>query len=249
MKKSFVVNVALFLFITFGFANSFAQTSQPSAKATAKCGDLSAVELGEGYNPIFIQTINTPNGGDLFVDVSLECGMTTNLRTTSRRISTAPWSCRLALRKAEVTLKVNVLVDGMEAEPGEIIFARRKYQSIAQFAGDISECISIETVEIEENEEIIEQDIIVVDQDCIQPETLELLLDTMTANSFTFIAPDLSSGKHTIVVQAKFIFAKDDGGCANIDDLVDAMAYLRSGSVTIERVRMIKEEDIVVDLE
>jgi hypothetical protein len=40
-----------------------------------------------------------------------------------------------------------------------------------------------------------------IDEDCLQPETLELVLDTMTATSFNFIETDLGSGVHTVEVQ------------------------------------------------
>jgi hypothetical protein len=245
MKKLSIVGLAFVLFITFGFDSAFAA----SAKATAKCGDISVVQLGEGYAPIFAQTIRTPNGGDLFIDVSLECGMMTNLKAMTRRI-------KRALTRAQGTVMVQVLVDGIEANPGEIIFARRDHNMITKFSGDISECITIEPVIPEEpeeppaeppEEEPIQEYIASINEECIQPATLELILATMTANSFNFIASDLSSGEHTIVVLAKVTYIKKtevDAGSAAKGAI---SAYLGNGSVTIEAVKMIKDEDVVME--
>lgn len=245
MKRLTIVSLAFVLFITFGFGSAFAA----SAKATAKCGDISVVQLGDGYTPIFTQTIRTPNGGDLFIDVSLECGMMTNLQVMTKR-------AKRALKRAEGTVMVRVMVDGMEADPGEIVFARRNHKMIAQFAGDMSECITIEPVIPEEpedppaeppEEEPIQEYIAVIDEECIQPATLELILDTMTANSFNFIASDLSSGEHTIIVQAKVSYIEKTQMDAGSNARGAVSAYLGNGSVTIEAVKMIKDEDVVME--
>ena len=245
MKKLSVVGLVFVLFITFGFDSAFAA----SAKATAKCGDISVVQLGKGYTPIFAQTIRTPNGGDLFIDVSLECGMMTNLKAMT-------WAVRRSLIRAQGTVMVQVLVDGIEADPGEIIFARRDHNMIAQFAGDISECITIEPVIPEEpedppvepsEEEPIQEYIASVDEECIQPAMLEQILATMTANSFNFIASDLSSGEHTIIVQAKVAYIKKTEVDAGSAAKGAVSAYLGNGSVTIEAVKMIKDEDVVME--
>ena len=245
MKKLFIASLAFVLSITFGFGSAFAQ----SAKATAKCGDISVVQLGDGYTPIFTQTIRTPNGGDLFIDVSLECGMMTNLKAMT-------WWVRRALTRAQGTVMVQVLVDGIEADPGEIIFARRDHKMIAQFSGDISECITIDPVIPEEpqespaeppEEEPIQEYIASIDEECVQPATLEQILATMTANSFNFIASDLSSGEHTIIVLAKVTYIKKTEVDAGSAAKGAVSAYLGNGSVTIEAVKMIKDEDVVME--
>ena len=66
---------------------------------------------------------------------------------------------------------------------------------------------------------------------------VELILETLQAHAFNFVMTDLSSGVHTITVQAKVTSTAS----AN----ATAMAAVGMGSTTIESVRMIKGEEII----
>ena len=228
MKKVSIVFLAVVMAVAFGFT---AVNADPSAKVTAKCGDISVVEMAteaDVYTTVFTQTIKTAQQKDLFIDVSLECGLTTNTKVASK-------SLERAIAKAEAIVKVQVLVDENPALPGEIIFARRCQTLIAEFAGDISDAISVDG-----------DGVVAINEDLIEPETLQLILDTMSANSFNFIATDLIAGTHTIEVQAMLVYV--DGDSEYIFDTAEtaamSTAYLGKGSVTIEEVRMIKGEDV-----
>ena len=232
MKKLSIVCLAVVMAVAFGFT---AANADPSAKVTAKCGDISVIDMAgdaTDYTTIFTQTIKTAQQKDLFIGVSLECGLTTNTKVASKTLVKAT-------AEAEAVVKVQVLVDGTMdgnevALPGEIIFARRHQKLIAEFAGDITGCIDTLTGTI------------VIDETCVLPETLQLILNTMSANSFNFIVKDLLAGPHTIQVQAKLIYV--DGDADEIYDTAEtgamSNAYLGMGSVTIEEVRMIKDEDV-----
>jgi len=80
--------------------------------------------------------------------------------------------------------------------------------------------------------------VITIDYECLEPEELDLILNTMSANSFNFVAADLTPGNHVITVEAKIIAngAADEGN-------YEAMAMVGQGSVVIETVRMVKAED------
>jgi hypothetical protein len=80
--------------------------------------------------------------------------------------------------------------------------------------------------------------VMVIDYDCLEPEELELILSTLSANSFNFVVADLTPGEHVITVQAK-IYVE---GSAQEGKYV-AKALVGQGSVVIEAVRMIKGED------
>ena len=258
MKRLSIVCLAVVMAVVFGFTTV---NADPSAKATAQIGSLHAVilssaadatepdaatsgeESDENWYQIFEQVIKTPTGKDLFIDVSLECGLTTNTKVMSRALNKA-------VAEAEAVVKVQVLVDGepvkvngIPNDPSEIIFARRHQTLIAEFAGDFSTC------EVEEGE-------IVITEECLDPESLQLILDTMQANSFNFIAPDLVAGEHTVTVMAKLSYMKNGYEVVPIEEdepqttgKAAAAAYLGNGSVTIEVVRMIKGEDLVVDFQ
>lgn len=252
MKKLFICLLALGM--TLCFSNAFAQ---PSAKATAQLGDLSVVNVGveeelnsfpdnddtTGWTPIFEQVIKIPTGKDLFIDVSLECGLTTNTLVMSRAL-------RKAVAEAEAVVEVRVWVgdylvpvNGLTIPDTDITFARRTQTLIAEFAGDFSTCLVNTTTGV-----------ITITDECLDPESLQLILDTMTANSFNFIAPEPGVGEHTVTVEAKLSWRTHNEGVVIVEsDQVEggasaAAAYLGNGSVTIETVRMIKDEDVVVDL-
>ena len=262
MKRLSIVCLAVVMAVVFGFTTV---NADPSAKATAQIGSLHAVILSstsDATDPdaatpgddvddygweIFKQVIKTPTGKDLFIDVSLECGLTTNTKVMSRALAKA-------VAEAEAIVKVQVLVDGLPVAvngdgDSEIIFARRHQTLIAEFAGDFSTC-----------EVVVDPDTgsgsIVITDECLDPESLQLILDTMQANSFNFIAPDLVAGEHTVTVMAKLSYMKNGYEVVPIEEddpqttgKAAAAAYLGNGSVTIEVVRMIKGEDLVVDFQ
>ncbi len=255
MKKLCVVCLAVVMAVAFSFT---AVNAAPSAKATAQLGDLSVVEVsgsgGSGttddgntdWVTLFEQDIKTPTGKDLFINVSLECGLTTDTTVMSKKLARA-------IADAEAIVEVRVRVDdvavpvnGNATPDTDITFARRHQTLIAEFAGDISGCM-----------EIVDG-VIVIDWECVDPEMLQLILDTMQANSFNFIVPDLKAGLHTVQIEAKLSYMASGNLVQETIDTVAvtmaegeafARAYLGNGSVTVEVVRMIKDEDVVVDLQ
>ena len=221
MKRKFMVVLVLvaLLFMVAGVA--WAADSQPSSKATAAINKLYAIggvnsvdwETGTGWVTVHAQDIKTANAKDLFIDVSLQCGLYT--RTKSELKVGGDSST------AHAQLEVQVLVDGVAAEPGIVVFDKRVqtlntelYQSLMTYAG--TEITNIGYV--------------------------ELILETLQAHAFNFVIADLSSGVHTIEVQAR-VFTDTDGSSAS------AKGAIGMGSTTIESVRMIKDEDIIVDME
>jgi len=80
---------------------------------------------------------------------------------------------------------------------------------------------------------------IIVDPDCVTPETIELILDSMDAASFNFVAVDVPQGVHTVSVQARI----DSTGSAQTGSF-SALGTVGKGSVTVESVRLIKNEDV-----
>ena len=244
MKKLSIVCLAVVMAVVFGYGSAFA--TQPASKATAKCGNVTGIAVADEYRTIFTQDIKTPTGKDLFIDASLECGITTNTAVMSKALERA-------LATAEASVMVRVLVDAVYdgetltnlddalAMPGEICFASRMQTLVAEFAGDFSMCIDEDGV---------------VDPDCTQAEFLQLILKSMNANSFNFIATDLAAGVHKIEVQAKLIYTDRDGAEVVVDrpdPEVNPWAYsasnawLGNGSVTVELVRMIVDEDVVLE--
>ena len=101
----------------------------PSAKATARVGDIAILDSQElDYTTIITSYIKTPNGKDLFMDVSMECGLFTKTHTKSK-------GGEKDTSSAEAYVSVRVLVDGEEAHPGEVTFCQRSQELSAIFNG------------------------------------------------------------------------------------------------------------------
>lgn len=223
-------------FSTFHSISYAAGTSQPSAKATCQVSGIAvlsaaAEEVGTEsvWTTILSNGVHTSEQKCLFVDASLECGLYTQTLVKSKAGQSDTSS-------ATASIKVRVLVDGVEAYPGEVVFSSRTQQLTAKLQGLLTDadgnvCLSADP----------DTGAITIDESCLLPEEIELILDTMSANSFNFITDSLSSGYHHIEVQAKI-----DTGTAVQEGTAEAKATIGKGSVTVEEIRLIKDEDVVL---
>ena len=225
-----VVLAATALAVTAGLVLQSVQAQNgyghPSAKATAQCADTYLIEATDGqeWTTLLSNTMHTPNQKDLLITASLESGLYTSTEVSSK-------NGKRDSSTATAAVKVRVLINGVMADPGEITYASRTQVLSAVFQGLIDGCLYLD-----ENGNII------LDEECVDPEEVSLILDTMTANSFNFVFPDCPQGVHTIEVQAKIetnaVF--DQGGA-------DALALVGKGTMTVEEVRMIRNEDILLE--
>jgi len=263
MKKWIVIGLALVLALTLAVGSVLGQTGVRASKATAKVSELTLIEWapeapsetppGEmdesipeepydrGWATILTQNIKTPQGKDLFIDVSLETGLYTRTLVKSKRNSAEDQDWDSSMAHAKVMVRVGV--DGNYATvpvgeeeqagvafPRAVTFNEREQTLSAKFMGIFTgECFSVDPVTHE----------VTIDYNCLEPEELDLILDTMSANSFNFVAADLTySGEHVITVEARIMA----NGAAEEGEY-EAMAMVGQGSVTIELVRMVKAED------
>jgi hypothetical protein len=219
--KKYTVVVSILAFVVAPVLGQ----NQPAAKATAKIGYVYALEK-EVPTVILSQAIKTPNGKGLFIDVSVECGLLTNTLVQSKKGNKTT-------AKAEASVMVWVTVDGEYADPGHVTFCKRTQELTATFSGLLSACVDPMTG--------------IIDPNCVailEPEEVGLLLDTMTANSFNFYYGVELSGVHTVDVWAQIgtpvsVIGLDPGAS------FAAEALIGRGSVTIDLVRLIKDEDVV----
>lgn len=219
MRKLISLTLLVIMLASVAFSGAAAQSTQPSSKVTAQVGNIAILKnTSMGWKTILSNDLKTANQKDLFVDVSLECGLMTQTKVSSK--GTADTST------AEAGVVVRVLVDGNPMLPGEVTFCRRTQELTALFGGIMQSCTDKNGDGVITNDECIWTD-----------ETLDLVLDTMNANSFNFILGDLTADTHKIEVQAKInSVAAAQAGTATAD------ATIGNGSVTVESVRMIKNE-------
>jgi hypothetical protein len=222
------VSLALSLAVATGHAQS-----QPSSKVTAKTANLTLLPETTGtgdWQTVLANTIKTPNQKDLFISASFEVGLFTRTLVSSKNMTKDTSS-------ATATVQVRVLLDGNPVEPGNVVFGRRTQTLSATLEGAIAGCLSIVT-NVDGSLSII------LDPDCVTPEEIELILSTMDAASFNFVATDVPTGVHTISVQARISSATSaqNGSAA-------ATGTIGKGSLTVESVRLIKNEDVVLTVD
>jgi hypothetical protein len=78
---------------------------------------------------------------------------------------------------------------------------------------------------------------IILDLECLEPEEVELVLHSLNANAFNFVAPNLSSGVYTATVEVEITSS------TNVQEgEAEAMALVGLGSVIVDQVRFIQNE-------
>ncbi|MGD8764474.1 MAG: hypothetical protein PVG87_19365 [Desulfobacteraceae bacterium] len=228
MKKLSITGFTIILTVFFVFATSMAE-SLPSSKSAVATSDIMLIESTtetQSWDPILITSIKVPEQKDLVFHVSMECGLYTNTHVKSK-------GGKEDTSTAEATIKVRVRVNDengnlfMYAGPaGEngIVFASRSQELMAKFGGILTN----DSITCNENGCII-------DYTKVTDEELRLILSTMTANAFNFLAPNLSSGIYEIVVEAEISSA----GSADAGSF-DAYATIGLGSLVVDEIRMVK---------
>ena len=228
--KSKILVCSLALLLPLG--TTYGQ-SQPSAKVTAKTANLTLLPKTSGtgdWQTLLSNTIKTPNQKDLFISSSFEVGLFTQTKVSSKNLTTDTST-------ATANVQVRVLLDGHVVEPGQVVFGRRTQTLSATLEGAIAGCLSLLT-------NLDGTTSIVVDTNCVTAETIELVLDSMDAASFSFVAVDVPQGVHLISVQARI----DTTGSAQTGTW-SAVGTVGKGSVTVESVRLIKDPNVPLEVD
>lgn len=233
MKKLIAIHLVLIaaLLVTLGVSGVFATEQNPnaSAKATAQIAELEVISVS--------QTISDYPDVDWDTDLDwtlAENILTQTIKTANQKDLLIDVSLLSGLytetnvkssggtkdtSAAVAAVLLRVEVDDTAAFPGWIIFNARAQVLSAKLQG------------------------ILVDGVVTAPEEIGLIIGTLSANSFNFIVPDLGAGMHTVEVSALCVtFAASQTGSAK------AKAVIGLGSVTIEEVRMVKGENVIVEL-
>src|SRR6185503_5302714 len=153
------------LALSLAAVTGYAQTSQPSAKVTAKVGGINVISsLTAGINQtntsatewqtILENNIKTANQKDLFINPSLEVGLLTDTLVRSKN-GTSDTSM------ASAGVEVRVLIDGQEALPGVVTYGRRTQTLTATFQGLIDGCLTVNL-----------DGTVTIDETCVLPEEL-----------------------------------------------------------------------------
>ena len=224
------------LALTLAAVSGYAQ-SQPSAKVTAKTANFTLLPptTTQGqWQTVLANSIKTASQKDLFINACFEVGLYTDTLVKSK-LMVSDTSTAVASVQVRVVLDLNTAAQRV-VEPGEVVYGRRSQTLSATLEGAIAGCLSIVT-------NLNGSLSIILDPACVQPEVIQLILDTMDAASFSFVAVDVPQGIHTVSVQAQIATS---GTVQN--GTFEARALVGKGAVTVESVRLIKDPNVILDV-
>lgn len=217
--KRFLLATALFAFMA-------SPALAASAKFTANVGSLALVKqavtaTADNWNDVLHGTIHTATPKDLLIGVSFQTSLFTETLVKSKG-GTGDTS------SADASIEIRVLVDGVVAAPGPVIYDRRMQQLSAKLGGYYANCADAN------GDGIID---VTTECDLLQEE-IDLLLDTTAAHHFNFVKSNLGQGNHAIVVQSRITnSASFQSGSAT------ATAVVGIGSLTVEEVMATNSPD------
>ncbi len=195
---------------------------QPSSKVTFQTSDLVLIPETTGTSDwvtVLGNVIKTAQNKDMFISGSLEVGLFTQTLVRSKGM-------KKDTSTATVSIQVRALVDGEIVPPGVVTYAARTQTLSATLEGAIAACLTIVT-----NADGSLS--IVLDEDCVEPEVIELILSTLNAASFDFVAVDVPQGVHTVSLQARIT----SSGSAQ-EGSFSALGFVGKGTVIVESVRL-----------
>lgn len=204
--------------------NTFTQVSVESAASPATPEDNDQTP----WTDVLVTTIKTSQQKDLLMQVSLESTLYTDtlVRSSGGTKDTS---------KASAGVEVRVFIDGSgntgrAALPGSVTYNKREQTLSATFGGIFTNCTDLDgdgAVELTECD--------------LTPEELQLVLNTTSANSYSFLLADVGSGTHTVRVQAR----ATTGATAQTGS-AQAKAWVGQSVVTVEEIRMVKGADVLM---
>lgn len=230
------------------FASPGSAESLPASKAAVAVDNLIGLSQATsgasptnsagdtGWVDVLETEIKTANQKDLLFDVAMQCGIVTDTTVKSS-------GGQQSAATARANMAVRVLVDGSPATPDNSIDATKKN------AEGVVYCDRVQTLAAKFAGLNCTADAETGVVTCTDPEELRLLLQTLNAHSFNFAKTDVGSGVHTVTVQARAQASVNFDDDASGGALAGAEAFAGAGALVVEEVRLVKDADIIVDLQ
>ena len=196
----------------------------PSSKFAFSTSELALIEQTtstNGWVTVLSGQMKTPAAKEVYVNASLEAGLYTQTLVRSKNL-------KKDTSTASVAIQVRALIDGNAMPPGTVTYAARTQTLSATLEGAIAGCLSIVT-----NPDGTQT--IVLDQDCVTPEEIELILNTLNAASFNFVASNVPVGEHVISIQARI-----SSSTSVQEGSASAKALVGKGTMIAQVVRAVK---------
>src|SRR5262245_22099053 len=187
MKKLTAIMSAMAILSTFGPAMTWAQSSSSKFAAIASNVALVPPTQSQNWTTVMTTTIKTPNKKDLLLGGSLETALytATVVKTFNNQTDTSV---------AGATLDVRLLIDGEPnyAYPNEVTYDKRVQTLSAKLGGELAKCSDANG-----------DGVIDPDTECALSLEIGLILDTMAAHHYNFVAANLQPGVHTCELQVR----------------------------------------------
>lgn len=238
MRNSSIGLVCVLAMVLAG-GNCFAE--MPSSKASAaftKATIIEATAETHSWDPVLSTYIKVPQQKELIFNVALQCGLVTLTQVKSKG---GKHDTSTAMAKIDVRVKLEPVLGWDEnGEPilgarffafpdgagRGVTYAKRTQDLMAKFGGYYT-CDDYNLDRM-----------ITLDECDVTEEELQLILDTLNANAFNFVAPDLDQGDYKVTVEAEISTETDsEAGTA------DALGIVGMGSMVVDEVRFIKGDD------
>ena len=225
--KKIVMFAAVGLFSMLMITSAFAG---PSSKFAAQVSTVALVPetANLDWAKVLQTKIKTPNKKDLLIGASFETGLYTKtvVKSSGGTMDTS---------SATAGIKIKVVIDGVTVvAPGEVVYDKRAQTLSAKLGGILETC-----------QDLSGDGIIDIITECtFTDEQIELILETMGAHHFNFVAANLEPGEHIVEVWAKI-----ESLTSSIAGLAEAKALVGKGSLTVEEVRATNAPDGIEFLE
>lgn len=194
-----------------------------------------------GWVDVLTTHIKTPNGKELAIGASLQCGLITDTTVKSKNgdLDSSASRGKIAVR-VQITQPDGTVV---YAEPSNgadltndiplidegVTYCDRYQKLAARFAG--LNCTA---------------DLVTGVVTCADPEELQLILQSLSANHFNFLHANAVPGVQKVVVQARAQAGMLLGGTAL--GAASAEAFIGAGALSVETIRLVKDANGTTDL-
>jgi hypothetical protein len=267
MKKLFIGYLVFAVAMTFGFRNVYAEMpSSKGSAAISNATLVESTTKTNSWDPVLSTNIKIPQDKELVFDVALQCGLYTDTLARSKGGQKDTSTAEAAIDVRVSLQRINndgSLGEPFLAFPNQVTYAKRAQTLMAKFQGifqqceewvvvtdpytglDREECASyssetcLDVTAVDENGDgIIDDYITTVDVDCLDYEEVQLILDTVNANAFNFVSPNLQQGEYKVTVEAEISTGSKwtNGGA-------EAKGLIGLGSMVVDEVRFIKGDD------
>lgn len=250
MKKLAYLTVLAAL-TAFLAAPAFAQSSKAAwryenivALGTASCDNNNCPD-DTGFVSILTTHIKTPNGKELAMGVSLQCGLVTDTTVKSKGGNKDTSEARGRIRvRMQITQPDGSIVYG-KPDNGGVLTGATDLADATDPPG-LTYCDRFQKLEAKFAGLNCTADLGTGVVTCADPEELRLILKTLNVNHFNFLHANAMPGVHKVEVQARAQANVALGGTTL--GAAAAEAFAGAGALYVETIRLVKDADGTTDL-